>query len=139
MKPPFVISQFKWLPFPENKPENWDCLCLCKTNSTSPTIIYEALYEDSNNTFWADDGTQSGNDITKDVVGFALKPTVDLDSEEFDFSTALELMKEGIKCLSESLNTWKIENGTFWKATNTGWVTDLPYHNEILNKWRLAE
>ena len=140
---PFVMTPIKWLPYPENKPHADGCWWLVYL---ADHTIHQLFYE------WELDG--SGFFERKDIPNTAeiiyysdLFFSIDPASEDFNFTTAVELMKAGNRCKSVQsgiiLHVYDDEHETVFKQTvikndNTSyWDYNLSY-DEILGKWRLA-
>ena len=138
MKPPFVISQIKWLPYPENKPpdKELDYLCLYKDGTVFQHQWSEYMYAKGITEYdWSSEA------LPDDIVAFAELPTVNLDSEEFDFATALELMKDN--CFNRLVCNGKrycFVNGLFYTWSSETYEKVIAYFgtNEIMGKWKLA-
>ena len=132
---PFIITPIKWLPYPEN---------INKIINTTKYLLSEYSGGVSRR-FGAE---IKHIDKEYGVNAFAELPApYDPASEEFDFTTAVELMKAGNRCKSVQsgiiLHVYDDEHETVFKQTvikndNTSyWDYNLSY-DEILGKWRLA-
>lgn len=141
MKQPFIISQIKWLRYPENKPligNMWYLTTLWNYDRTNVFVMH---------LFWHGTwNTDVDSDIYDDrVVAYSTQPKAFNinDSDVFEFCTALELMKEGIPCkkyetdmpkrLVKKFGTWYLEhlhNGE-WKQSDLRLA-------DSLGKWMLA-
>jgi hypothetical protein len=149
MRLPFRVSTIKWLPYPENKPEvaidvfNSAVYYLCFLNNGRVEILssfysreqlsYPSQPDPDSQAFYYSNGAQCDR-----VLMFAELPTLD-DSDEFDFATALELMKAGVEC--ESLVDGKvifIDEGVFKTNDHNNTFPIQLWSDQILGKWRQA-
>ena len=130
------VETIIWMPYPENKPDPnaMDRYHLLYNNQ--PYVDWWML---SNGGHW-EKTSKLDNDL---ITHIAKCPPVYPGAKTFNFQTALELMKEGVSCISPNKNVFKIINDKLfikdmdcWFEVDGQWGLVLA---EILGKWRLAE
>ena len=135
MKPPIVVASLKFRRYPQKKPEKAGYYWVLIRHNGLVRVEYE---------LW-----QGGHWLNAlIVIAFAEPPTVDLDSEEFDFATARELWKinrmHHYVCQSVVTGRkWKFTSGKMCRERNHteewDWIPDRISFEEIDGRWRLAE
>jgi hypothetical protein len=142
MKPPFRISQIKWLPYLKSNVPIHEGL-VCKDFFVILHSKLSGLHIQTNMRYWNDSKEfrdEFGHIDNKywKVTAFAELPTLD-DSDEFDFATACELMKDGVEC--ESLVDGRvifIDEGVFKTNDHNNTFPIQLWSDQILGKWRQA-
>lgn len=130
-KPPFVISQTKWLPYDGSKLPYGTYAVKIIGGSIR---IDRVTFDDSNSWYWEES-------YTNEITHYAKLPEVSF-SEEFNFATALELMKEGLSCQSlETDESFTIKDDTLYVSDGLGgWCEFISLtFGEITGKWRMAD